>query len=187
MLGASYAVYPASFLLSAFRLKRTQKSDHELARYYREKEQKASAQLRESSVDVQSELRSENAILTEDNEQLELQKEQLRQRLEEALQDNEILRDRVEDLEEKNQEEYDFRTHANGRPYSDAFRTCVWDLLSMNLAQHNINNAITCVLKLVGKSMKNKPSVNTIAELSTARLAASQQQLEVYAIVEQNP
>ena len=58
-----------------------------------------------------------------------------REALEEALREKESIEDRLEVLEEKNQDEYDFRTNANGRPYSDAFRLCVWKLLALNLAE----------------------------------------------------
>ena len=58
-----------------------------------------------------------------------------REQLEEARREKESLEDRLQALEEKNKDEYDFRTNANGRPYSDAFRICVWKLLALNLGE----------------------------------------------------
>ena len=161
------------------RLKKTQKSDHELARYYKAKEQNTSALLQETDVSELKSLKAENISLKQENEQLQEENDQHHQRLEGALQENNILQDRLDDIEEEQATEIDFRTDANGRPYSDAFRSCVWDLLGMNLAEHNIVSAIDSVLKLVGKSMKNRPALNTISELSKGRLSASQQQLQV--------
>ena len=71
-------------------------------------------------------LRAEIKSLQTDNELLESEKERFREQLDEALQEVDVLKNELDDLKELNVDEYDFRTGANGRPYSDAFVTCFW-------------------------------------------------------------
>ena len=91
-----------------------------------------------------------------------------------------MLKNELDDLNERNVEEYDFRTGANGRPYSDEFVTCFWELKKENVADNHIVAVIDAVLKLVGKRMVNRPASGTLSEISsTRRLSAAQQQLKV--------
>ena len=150
-----------------------------MAKYYREKEQKTRALVAETKVADVKELNKEIAELTEERDFLESHVDYLRQQLDEALQEKEILQNRVDILEEQSSDECDFRSGANGRPYSNEFRLCCWELLGVNVAECNLNAVITSVLKLVGKQWVNKPSINTISDISAGRLSASQQQLEV--------
>ena len=61
------------FIMVVFfvRLKKTQKSDHELARYYKAKEQNTSALLQETDVSELKSLKAENISLKQENEQLQ--------------------------------------------------------------------------------------------------------------------
>ena len=111
---------------------------------------------------------------------LESEKERFRENLDEALQEVDFLKNELDDLKERNVDEYDFRTGANGRPYSDAFVTCFWELKKENVADNRIVAVIESVLKLIGKRMVNKPATGTISSLSSGqRLSAAQQQLKV--------
>ena len=142
--------------------------------------QKTRGLLEDANVPNLDAVRKENIDLVEENKFLESQNESLRQWLEEALQEKEFLENELKSLEEHDQAEYDFRTGANGHPYSDAFCHCVWELLRLNVAEHNNFTAtIRLVLKLVGKKRTNQPASNTISELSKGCLSASQRQHEV--------
>ena len=138
------------------------------------------AQLDETkSADVK-ELRAEIASLQKDNEILESEKERFREQLDEALQEVDLLKNELDDLKELNVDECDFRTGANGRPYSEAFVTCLWELKKYNVASQHIVSVIESVLKLIGKKMVNKPAAGTISSISSSRrLSAAQQQLKV--------
>ena len=163
-----------------FRLRKEQKSDDALAGYYRRKAEEKVAQLDETkSADVRA-LRAEIASLQEDNEILESEKERFCEQLDDALQEVDLLKNELDDLKELNVDEFDFRTGANGRPYSDAFVTCFWELKRHNVADQHIVAVIESVLKLIGKKMVNRPASGTISSISSSRrLSAAQQQLKV--------
>ena len=166
------------------RLKKVQKSDKELAKYYRQKALEARAKVDDGSAASIEAIKNENAALKEENAFLQDQNETLQASLQDALVDKEIAEDNLDEAQERlakvDDPEYDFKTGGNnGRHYSDEFRNCVWELQGMHVGNQHIPDVINSVLKLVGKRMKNKPAPNTIADLSTSRLSASQQQLGV--------
>ena len=161
-------------------MKKEQKSDDALAGYYRRKAEEKLALLDETKAADVKALRAEIKSLEADNELIELEKEKLRERLDEALQEVDMLKNELDDLRELNVDEYDFRTGANGRPYSDEFVTCFWELKKCNVADQHIVTVIESVLKLIGKKMVNKPASGTISAISSSRrLSAAQQQLKV--------
>ena len=130
-------------------------------------------------------LRAEIKSLQANNELLESEKDRFRESLDEALQEVDLLKNELDDLKELNVDEYDFRTGANGRPYSDAFVTCFWELKKANVADQHIVTVIDSVLKLIGKRMVNKPASGTLSQISSSRrLSAAQQQLKVSRIVD---
>ena len=100
--------------------------------------------------------------------------------MDDALQEVDVLKNELDDMKEQNVDEYDFRTGANGRPYSDEFVTCFWELKKANVADQHIVKVMDSVLKMIGKRMVNKPASGTISLISSGRrLSAAQQQLKV--------
>ena len=77
---------------------------------------------------------------------LESEKERFCESLDETLQEVDVLKNELGDLKERNVDEYDFRTGANGRPYSDAFVTCFWELKKPNVADKHIVAVFDSVL-----------------------------------------
>ena len=154
-----------------------QKSEHELAKYYRQQTLKARETIERTSEEKVKELEIQVAALTKDRDFLEQQASTFRDSLEEALQEKEILEERVEELEEKISDEVDFKT--SSETYSATFVNGVMKLQELHVANKYIVTVIETCLGMVGKRMVNRPALNTISGYGIARLSIAQQQLQV--------